>query len=373
MLSTRSQIFIPLMTMILLTFVAGGTAFRQTRELSITLDHAFTQVSQLLMMNNVRWTLRDIDQYQKQSPEQAQQIWQEAQQEVREFSNSAPYAMLPGSLQQMITHDTPRPELLDSLKNDTLRINLSHIEDQLKTFQQHAEFVNGMTSFLMICLGLFLTAITGYDLERLVKALSRSRDLNVTLQEEERRRIAQELHDGVVQDLVDLKRQYSPEKVDTLINNLRRVCHNLKPQVLDDLGLAAALEFLADDLRQFGVPKVKFNIEPDELSKLPKSYELPLFRVIQELCSNIKNHAQANQVTLALAYNPDEDRVLRGYIRDNGKGFDPQKAFGKGLGLTGVQERIQQLGGKVTIESKPGAGSNFQFVIPVKENEPNNT
>src|SRR5690606_14504581 len=126
-----------------------------------------------------------------------------------------------------------------------------------------------------------------WDLTRLVKALVQSRDLSTKIQEEERRRIAQDLHDGVIQEMSDLKRLYRPEKVDHIISSLRRVCHNLKPQVLDDLGLSAALDFLADDLRESGHTAVRMTVDVEGLARLPKDYELPLFRVIQELFANI--------------------------------------------------------------------------------------
>jgi signal transduction histidine kinase len=222
----------------------------------------------------------------------------------------------------------------------------------------------------MIVLGLVLTAITATDLDQLFQKLSRSRDLNIQLQEEERRRLAQELHDGVVQELIDLKRQYSPDKVEQVIDNLRRVCHNLKPQILEDLGLCAALRFLADDLRQAGIAQVHINLDEAGLAQLPKAYELPLFRVIQELCANLKRHAKASRVNLAISYNPQESPALSGYVSDNGQGFDPKTIAVTSMGLAGIKERIQQMDGQLHIHSKPGQGAKFQWTIPVKGQVP---
>jgi signal transduction histidine kinase len=115
---------------------------------------------------------------------------------------------------------------------------------------------------------------------------------------------------------------------------------------------------------------VTLNLDVDGLNSLPKTYELPLFRVIQELCSNVKRHAQAEHVTLTVIYNPDESPLLRGYVTDNGRGFVPKESVGRGLGLTGVRERIEQVGGRLTIESTPGQGSQFQFIIPVERHVP---
>ena len=134
---------------------------------------------------------------------------------------------------------------------------------------------------------------------------------------------------------------------------------------MEDLGLSAALEFLADDLRQADIA-VQLNLDEEGLALLPRDYELPLFRVVQELFSNIKHHARATSSSLTLVYNPEESPMLRGYVKDNGQGFDPQLAH-KGMGLAGVRERVEQLGGRLVVESAPGTGSAFQFMIPVKK------
>jgi two-component system sensor histidine kinase DegS len=133
--------------------------------------------------------------------------------------------------------------------------------------------------------------------------------------------------------------------------------------------LAPALEFLADDLRQAGIPQVQITLDEQGLAHLPRQYELPLFRVMQELCSNIKHHAHATQVRLTIAYNPSESPMLSGSVSDNGTGFDLAKTSTTGMGLTGVRERIQQVDGKLTMHSQPGQGSKFHFLIPVKPHD----
>ena len=131
------------------------------------------------------------------------------------------------------------------------------------------------------------------------------------------------------------------------------------------MGLAAAIDFLADDLHEHGVGHVAITVDRDELAKLPKRYELPIFRVIQELFSNVRQHAKAANVTLTVVYHKDESPMLRIYVRDDGVGFDPKNPPRKGLGLTGIQERIHQLDGRITIESSAGHGSQIQILIPV--------
>jgi two-component system NarL family sensor kinase len=169
----------------------------------------------------------------------------------------------------------------------------------------------------------------------------------------------------VIQELVDLKRAYSPAKVDILVANIRRICHNLKPQILEDLGFSAALESLAQEIRSQTGAMVTLSYDDDELSKLPKTIELPLFRVIQEVANNIKKHANASKVRISLVYDPSAHRDLRIQVVDDGVGFDWAIAK-KGMGLLGIRERVDRLGGHFILETAPSEGCSFQFYIPLK-------
>lgn len=374
-MSARSLILAPLLVMVLLTFLVGGTAYQQTLSWKNGVDQVANNISQLVILNNIHWGLRKVQRELPKHPQQAEETWQEMRSEVilllklQQSEKNEELESVSLALQSILTTTHPTPTIVKALlQNDFLSPNLEQV-DQLKTLQKDAERVTRLITLSMIILGLVLTCLTAYDLDRLFQQLVRSRDLNIRLQEEERRRIAQDLHDGVVQELVDLKRNYSADKIDAVIHNLRRVCHNLKPQVLEDLGLAAALEFLADDLRRAGITNVQLILDEDGLTQLPKQYELPLFRVIQELCSNIKHHARASQAKITVAYNPTEGPMLSGYVSDNGQGFEVGKGniSSNSMGLAGVRERIQQVGGQLHIQSRPGQGSRFQFLIPVKQ------
>lgn len=377
-MNARNLILAPLLVMVLLTFLVGGTAYQQTLNWEAGVTKTANNISKLVILNNIHWGLRKIQRDLPVDPQQAETTWHELQREVfvliklQEQDPTAFDEPLSVPLQTLLKTKHPTPANIQALlKSDLFSLSLVQV-DQLKNLQQEAERVTSLVTLSMLILGLVLTLMTAYEVDRLFQRLTRSRDLHIKLQEEERRRIAQDLHDGVVQELIDLKRHYSPEKINAVIDNLRRVCHNLKPQLLEDLGLSAALEFLADELRQAGITNIQVTLDEEGLSQLPKRYELPLFRVVQELCSNIKHHAQATQVRITVAYNPSESSTLSGTISDNGKGFDPQVSTGKGMGLTGVRERIQQLGGKLNIQSKPAQGSKFQFVIPIKQEAPSN-
>ncbi len=362
-------VLFPLLVMLLLTVLVGITAYEVTNTWQQSAEKTTRKTVQAVMLTNIRWGLYRVQNELKTNPgnlNAAKGQWGEIRQQVNLLAEAAPSEATVQLLRTFMSKPENIRKIETILDNEFFNTKLTETHAELKTLQQHSHFITTAVTLCMLTLGGVLIGITAWDLTRLVKELLRSRDLNIRLQEEERQRIAQELHDGVLQELIDLKRGYQTEKVDNLIESLRRVCHNLKPQVLDDLGLAAALEFLADDLRQSGLTQVQVNLDADGLEKLPKTYELPLFRVVQELCSNIKRHAQATQATLTIVYQPDESPLLRGYISDNGRGFDPKaEALGQ-LGLTGVQERIQQTGGSFEMNSAPGEGSRFRFSIPVR-------
>lgn len=357
----------PLLVMLLLTLLVGLTAYQLTDTWRQTSQKTVDMAVQSVVLTNIRWELYQASTLLESQPEAAHRNWNEVKEQINLLSRTHPNTPDLMLLKTFTANDNNIRNIPSILEKPFLNARLNETQDSLEQLQDYSRFVTSAINLSMLLLGGFLIMITAKDLSRLLKELVRSRDMNIRLQEEERRRIAQDLHDGVVQELIDLKRNYQPEKVENIISNLRRVCHNLKPQVLDDLGLAAALEFLADDLRQSGVITVQVNLDQQGLARLPKKYELPLFRVVQELCSNIKNHAQASQATITVVYDPNESFMLSGYVTDNGKGFDPKTTDSQSMGLAGVRERIQQFGGRLNIDSKPGIGSKFQFFIPVTD------
>jgi signal transduction histidine kinase len=176
--------------------------------------------------------------------------------------------------------------------------------------------------------------------------------------------------------MVDLKREYTPQKVDTLIQSIRGICQNLKPQILLDLGLGAALESLVFDLQQSSTLHVTVSIEKEFLAQVPEPYTLPIFRITQELLNNCKRHAQATNLTLTLSYNPNESNMLRLQVHDDGKGFNPND-IQHGMGFKGIQERVQVLEGTFLVQSYPKrenttaaskavpSGTNCIIAIPV--------
>jgi len=211
----------------------------------------------------------------------------------------------------------------------------------------------------------------------------------INAQEEERRAIAQSLHDDTGQalsmliihlDRIDkriqsrqkeLKKQVADARAlaATSLTELRRILSGLRPAILDDLGLVPAIRWFArTNLEQVGIHVVvKAPSVPLELSP---AVTTTLFRIVQEAVHNIVQHADAGSVTIVLQLNGGAVQLR---VEDDGRGFDPAHASRDAvelqqLGLLGIRERAELLGGEVQIESAPERGTRLQVSIPIGEN-----
>jgi len=207
----------------------------------------------------------------------------------------------------------------------------------------------------------------------------------VAAQEAERQRIARDLHDETGQSLTaigmglrGLSTKLSARnkdafntlhKLETLtadsLKELQRLMTDLRPSHLDDLGLSAALRWYAARIQEHSSLHVRVDIYGEECD-LDDAMKITVFRVIQESLNNIIKHAQATHVNIHLRYEPKHVRIS---VFDNGVGFDREQVRQKGtnrpsLGLAGMEERAALLGGTVTIQSRPGYGTEVEVVIP---------
>ena len=200
-------------------------------------------------------------------------------------------------------------------------------------------------------------------------------------QEEERYRLARELHDEAAQSLTTLlvyirllERAKNPDEAQRHIQELRdltaraledvrRVAVDLRPTILDDLGLTAALEWRVDELNKHN--GVHASIAVDGIDRrLTRDTELVLYRVGQEALSNVNRHAAASRVKVFLRR---EGGLCVLQVIDNGAGFDPAQVDqrdGRGLGLVGMRERIAMIGGELEVTSQPGAGTEITARVP---------
>jgi len=206
-------------------------------------------------------------------------------------------------------------------------------------------------------------------------------------QEEERQRIARELHDGVgpalasmnirlhtARKLMERDRDAAAGEIEELaelaqtnIQDIRRLIYDLRPAILDELGLMPALKVYVARFEKEHNMQVALSL-PDGNERLPASLETALFRVIQEALANAARHARAQRVELDVAKDSGRVSVC---VTDDGQGFDVEAALaqarhGGHLGLWSMGERVKQLGGQFKIESASGRGTKLTMNIPLQ-------
>jgi len=277
-----------------------------------------------------------------------------------------------------------------------IRRGLLRNEPMEQPYEQRIIRKDGTEAILMLTTSLVVEdgAVTGYqNISRDVTEEKRMKEnLDFYLgqvtkaQEEERLRIARELHDDTVQSLVVLSRELDAlassdrpipqdfrtelealwQQTNNLIQGVRRLSQDLRPPTLDRLGLLPALERLVSDVSEFSGIAVKSRVVGSE-RRLPEEAELMLFRIVQEALRNVWRHSQATQAEVSVEF---DTRRIRITVEDNGVGFDLPKSVrdlsrtGK-LGLVGMTERARLLGGTVALDTGPGKGARITVEVPV--------
>jgi PAS domain S-box-containing protein len=231
------------------------------------------------------------------------------------------------------------------------------------------------------------------DISQHIIARERLSELTARLtqaHEEERRRVAYELHDEIGQSLTVVKMrlrmaenalpddaEQSKDKlgalsalVDETLQNVRSLSHELRPPLLDEMGWEPALAGLCDSLSQRTRLPVIFKHEGSK-RRLAPDVELVAYRVVQEALTNIVRHANASQAVVSSALSEESLRIT---VEDDGVGFnidylDESETPDLGLGLLGMQERVDAVGGKLLIQSQPGEGTRVNVQLPSKERE----
>jgi len=203
----------------------------------------------------------------------------------------------------------------------------------------------------------------------------------LTAQEEERKRIARELHDDTAQALTSvlvrlrlLERSLEDERLrrglaelrdltGATLEGVRRLAIDLRPPMLDDLGLEAALQSLVQDFSQRWLIRATFT--SSRFGRLPVEVELVLYRIVQEALSNVARHANASRVLVRLTR---RGRTLRLLVEDDGCGFDVEAtkhSRESGLGLFGMEERLALVSGTLRVESTVGGGTRVSAEVPL--------
>lgn len=217
------------------------------------------------------------------------------------------------------------------------------------------------------------------------EALRRLSQEVVRAQEEERRAISRELHDEVGQTLTALRLELGgverlrlgPEDqlrqrladakslAEAALQSVRDLAMGLRPSMLDDLGLEPALAWQTREFsRHTGIP-AELTCDPD-LGALPERVRTCLYRVAQEALTNCARHARARTVGVSVRRQGGWATLV---VADDGVGFDPEDGRGRGLGLLGIEERVRELGGRVSISSRLYLGTRLQVEIPLRGQE----
>lgn len=229
----------------------------------------------------------------------------------------------------------------------------------------------------------FLWFTTIRPLQRLALMRAELLETFVSLQEEERRRIAFDLHDEIGQSLTSVMMglrtigiqpdgSSDPQRLNDLrnivnhaVHEVRRIANGLRPAALDHLGLEGALERMAEDLRQIHDLEVDLTLEVNDYAGLSVPVQTAVYRILQEATTNVVRHAKADRVRVLVASRSGE---LLLEIEDNGAGLPTEAGSpdSGGLGLTSISQRASLLGGQLFILSPPTGGTLLRVRLPVR-------
>ncbi|MCP3028093.1 sensor histidine kinase [Halobacillus sp. A5] len=205
----------------------------------------------------------------------------------------------------------------------------------------------------------------------------------IEAQEEERRRLSREIHDGPAQALANVmlrsdlvERIYDERGVDEALEEMRnvrklvrsalydvrRIIYDLRPMALDDLGLVPTLKKYLATIEEYNQVHIHFTSLGEE-RRLESKYEVAIFRLIQEAVQNAVKHADSSLIDVKFELKREKTRIV---IKDDGKGFDPAVKKEKSFGLMGMRERVDMVNGDLHIQSSPGKGTIVTIELPLQ-------
>ncbi len=267
--------------------------------------------------------------------------------------------------------------------------NLRNRRDELERSLQRLSHTVEKAETLVTQIGVVLQFLQGTLNEISVKleGLQQKQQIGLRIvqaQEEERRRIAREIHDGPAQSLANLvlraelceqllsrdpgsvrsELEKLKNSVRCVLQDIRKIIFDLRPMCLDDLGLVGGLRrFFGDFQERYCLP-VEFLVFGQEKA-LEHTYSIALFRIVQEALNNIVKHARASRVVVKLELLPQQVIIV---VKDDGMGFDPRlvEQDGGHYGLLNMRERAQLLNGELQVKSAPGKGTEIYVMIPIE-------
>ncbi|KGX86322.1 sensor histidine kinase [Pontibacillus litoralis] len=261
-------------------------------------------------------------------------------------------------------------------KRDDLELRLRRIEDTLK----RAEALGAKISVVLHYLN--------EDFRDVSEKLEDAREKQafglkiIEAQEEERRRLSREIHDGPAQMLANvmlrseligrIHQERGPEEALQEIKNVRkmvrsalyevrRIIYDLRPMALDDLGLIPTLKKYVANIEEYNNTVVYFTSLGSD-KRLHSKYEVAFFRLVQEATQNAIKHAEASKIDVKIEINKSNVTII---VRDDGKGFDSTQKTENSFGIIGMKERVEMLSGKIVIDSKLGIGTMVHIEVPI--------
>ncbi len=281
------------------------------------------------------------------------------------------------------THSLQMDLSMTREKEKQLRSRRQEIEFRLRSLDDTIQRAEALAGKISIVLN-YLTE----DFKHVTDALESAQEKQefglqiIEAQEEERRRLSREIHDGPAQmlanvmlrsDLVEriFNERGIKEALDEMKNvrklvrsalyEVRRIIYDLRPMALDDLGLVPTLKKYLATTEEYNNIKISFTSMGDE-RRLESKYEVALFRLIQEAVQNAVKHAEPSEIHVAIEMKPKNANIL---IKDDGKGFDPAIKKEKSFGLMGMRERVDMVHGELKIDSSEGQGTIVMIQIPI--------
>jgi two-component system sensor histidine kinase DegS len=277
-------------------------------------------------------------------------------------------------------------------KENHLKARRNDLQNRIKNVEKQVERAESIVSQMNVV----LEYLSG-DLNQVTRILESAKNrqllgLKIILaQEEERKRIAREIHDGMAQTMANVvlrteiaermltKQDYTAVKEELIdlkgqvrggLEEVRKIIFNLRPMALDDLGIVPTLRKYAQDFEEKTKIRTTFTLVGRE-SRYPSGLEIAIFRLVQESLSNVAKHAKATFVSVELALEKEQVKI---HIVDNGIGFDVEKTQqiitkGNNFGLLGMRERVELLDGHMDIVSEKDSGAKITMVIPIGGSE----
>jgi len=278
---------------------------------------------------------------------------------------------------------------LSQSKELQLRTRRDEIERSLRQMQSTVERAENLLSQVTLAINLLHGGISELSLNQSVEEKQEEIGLSVVrAQEEERRRVAREIHDGPAQTLANIVlRLEIAEKlleldpgrvraeikdlknlVRTNLQDIRRIIFDLRPMDLGDSGIIPALNKYLHNYQETYRISCEFNVDGKE-KRVLTAKEIALFRLIQEALKNIAKHANTDQAKIHFNF---EDEAISVRVVDFGNGFNVEQAFdnpGDHFGLLGMKERVEMFNGQFSICSSSGKGTTLEFMIPTQKGE----